>query len=69
LHYPVNTIDGVRITFPKGWGLLRASNTQPVLVMRFEATDAAARDAYLAEVEGFLETEKKVSGGAKNVSG
>ena len=40
-RYPVNTIDGVRITFPKGWGLLRASNTQPVLVMRFEATDAA----------------------------
>ena len=27
-RYPVNTIDGVRITFPKGWGLLRASNTQ-----------------------------------------
>src|SRR6185312_2907586 len=39
--YPVNTIDGVRITFPQGWGLLRASNTQPVLVMRFEATDQA----------------------------
>jgi len=35
--YPVVTIDGVRITFPNGWGLLRASNTQPVLVMRFEA--------------------------------
>ncbi len=69
LHYPVNTIDGVRITFPKGWGLLRASNTQPVLVMRFEATDAASRDAYRAEVEGFLETQKKVSGGANNVSG
>jgi phosphomannomutase / phosphoglucomutase len=30
-------IDGVRIRFPHGWGLLRASNTQPVLVMRFEA--------------------------------
>ena len=35
--YPVVTIDGVRIQFPNGWGLLRASNTQPVLVMRFEA--------------------------------
>jgi len=33
----VNCIDGVRIEFPHGWGLLRASNTQPVLVMRFEA--------------------------------
>src|SRR5439155_1250624 len=31
-RYPVNTIDGVRITFPHGWGLLRASNTQPILV-------------------------------------
>src|SRR5918993_4083023 len=60
--YPVNTIDGVRITFPHGWGLLRASNTQPVLVMRFEATDAAARDAYQGEVEEFLERQKTVSG-------
>ena len=47
-RYPVNTIDGVRITFPKGWGLLRASNTQPVLVMRFEATDAQARSCVLS---------------------
>jgi phosphomannomutase/phosphoglucomutase len=31
-------IDGARIEFPDGWGLVRASNTQPVLVMRFEAT-------------------------------
>jgi phosphomannomutase/phosphoglucomutase len=57
--YPVNTIDGVRITFPKGWGLLRASNTQPVLVMRFEATDPASRDEYRAEVEGWLDRQKK----------
>jgi phosphomannomutase / phosphoglucomutase len=60
--YPVNTIDGVRISFPTGWGLLRASNTQPVLVMRFEATDPEARDAYRAEVEGWLEAQKTVSG-------
>ena len=52
--YTVSTLDGVRITFPDGWGLLRASNTQPVLVMRFEATSAKARDAYRAEVEGWL---------------
>jgi phosphomannomutase / phosphoglucomutase len=64
-RYPVNTIDGVRITFPKGWGLLRASNTQPVLVMRFEATDQASRDAYRAEVEGWLESQKSVSGAEK----
>jgi len=35
-------VDGVRVRFPDGWGLLRASNTQPVLVMRFEASSAAA---------------------------
>jgi phosphomannomutase / phosphoglucomutase len=61
-QYPVNTIDGARITFPKGWGLLRASNTQPVLVMRFEATDPESRDAYRAEVEGWLERQKTASG-------
>ncbi len=35
----VNDIDGARVDFEKGWGLLRASNTQPVLVLRFEADD------------------------------
>jgi phosphomannomutase / phosphoglucomutase len=53
-RYPVSTLDGVRITFPHGWGLLRASNTQPVLVMRFEATSPDAVAAYRAEVEGWL---------------
>ncbi len=52
--YPVFTLDGVRITFPEGWGLLRASNTQPVLVMRFEATSQKALAVYRAEVEGWL---------------
>ncbi|XKG39456.1 phosphomannomutase/phosphoglucomutase [Marinobacter sp.] len=33
----VNTIDGVRVDYPDGWGLCRASNTTPVLVLRFEA--------------------------------
>lgn len=35
--YDVNDIDGMRITFADGWGLCRASNTTPVLVLRFEA--------------------------------
>jgi len=52
--YPVATLDGVRITFPEGWGLLRASNTQPVLVMRFEAASPQALDAYRGEVEAWL---------------
>ncbi len=36
-EYPIVDVDGVRIIFPDGWGLVRASNTQPVLVLRFEA--------------------------------
>jgi len=37
----LTTIDGVRVDYPQGWGLVRASNTTPVLVLRFEAdTDA-----------------------------
>ena len=36
-EYRVNTIDGIRISFRNGWALARASNTQPVLVLRFEA--------------------------------
>ena len=52
--YPVSTLDGVRITFAEGWGLLRASNTQPVLVLRFEATTPAALTTYRTEVEDWL---------------
>ena len=52
--YPVATLDGVRIRFADGWGLLRASNTQPVLVMRFEASSDAALQANRSEVEAWL---------------
>jgi phosphomannomutase/phosphoglucomutase len=52
--YPVSTLDGVRISFAEGWGLLRASNTQPVLVLRFEAASPGALAAYRAEVEDWL---------------
>jgi phosphomannomutase len=38
----VSTIDGVRIDWPDGFGLIRASNTTPVLVLRFEGHDEAA---------------------------
>ena len=46
--HEVITIDGARVLFGEGWGLLRASNTQPVLVLRFEAQTPEA----LAEIEG-----------------
>ena len=38
----LTTIDGVRVDYAKGWGLVRASNTTPVLVLRFEGNDEAA---------------------------
>ncbi len=37
--YRVIDVDGARVLFDNGWGLIRASNTQPVLVLRFEAKD------------------------------
>lgn len=47
-------VDGVRIIYPDGWGLIRASNTQPVIVMRFEARTRERLDAIRTEVEGWL---------------
>jgi phosphomannomutase/phosphoglucomutase len=44
-------IDGVRILFPDGWGLVRPSNTSPVLVLRFEAQG----EARLKEIQRFVE--------------
>jgi len=40
----LTTIDGLRVDFPDGWGLVRASNTTPCLVLRFEADDQAGLD-------------------------
>ncbi|MCU0493864.1 MAG: phosphomannomutase/phosphoglucomutase, partial [Chloroflexaceae bacterium] len=37
-HYPVVDVDGVRVDFGDGWGLVRASNTEPAITTRFEAT-------------------------------
>jgi phosphomannomutase/phosphoglucomutase len=52
-------VDGVRVLFPKGWGLVRASNTQPVLVMRFEATTLELLAQYQREVESVVERSKQ----------
>ncbi len=49
--FETNTIDGVRVNFGDGWGLCRASNTQPVLVLRVEAQSAERRDELLAQLE------------------
>lgn len=53
--HAVLDIDGARVDFGEGaWGLCRASNTQPVLVLRFEALTEARRDAIRAEVEAVV---------------
>jgi phosphomannomutase/phosphoglucomutase len=52
-------IDGVRIPFPDGWGLIRASNTQPVLVLRFEAATEDRLREIRGLVEGTLEEVKR----------
>ncbi|MDQ6760428.1 MAG: phosphomannomutase/phosphoglucomutase [Acidobacteriota bacterium] len=52
-------IDGVRVIFDQGWGLLRASNTQPVLVMRFEAANQQLLQDYQHEVEQALEVARQ----------
>lgn len=59
-------IDGVRVIFPEGWGLLRASNTQPVLVMRFEAANERLLKEYRDEVEQALK-EAQLQGSASHV--
>jgi phosphomannomutase/phosphoglucomutase len=56
--HTVLDVDGVRVLFANGWGLLRASNTQPVLVMRFEASSDAFLRSYQSEVEAVLEEAK-----------
>ncbi|HUS05190.1 MAG TPA: phosphomannomutase/phosphoglucomutase [Bryobacteraceae bacterium] len=52
-------VDGARVLFPRGWGLVRASNTQPVLVMRFEAETRELLAEYQKEVEQIVEGAKK----------
>jgi phosphomannomutase/phosphoglucomutase len=59
--HKVVDIDGARVLFDHGWGLLRASNTQPVLVMRFEAETAADLKAYRSEVERVVEEARLIN--------
>ncbi len=57
-HYPVIDIDGARVLFPGGWGLVRASNTQPALVLRFEAES----EHRLSEIRDIVESRlRKIS--------
>lgn len=50
----VNLIDGIRISYPDGWALARASNTQPVLVLRFEANTQEGLNRIRGEIESIV---------------
>ncbi|MBV8866746.1 MAG: phosphomannomutase/phosphoglucomutase [Acidobacteriaceae bacterium] len=52
-------VDGVRVPFEKGWGLVRASNTQPVLVMRFEASSKDLLNQYQQEIQSIVQQAKE----------
>ena len=61
--YEVNDIDGARIRFPHGWALVRASNTQPALVVRFEADSPEHLAEIRREVETALDRSRTSAGG------
>jgi len=60
-RYEVIDIDGARIVLPDGWGLVRASNTQPVLVVRAEGTTPPALDRIKAMLDGALRRYPEVA--------
>ncbi|WP_331775639.1 phosphomannomutase/phosphoglucomutase [Sulfurospirillum sp. 1612] len=53
-------VDGVRVIFDAGWGLVRASNTTPVLVTRFESTDAQKAKEYETQMNALIQTAKEI---------
>ncbi|MDQ3949397.1 MAG: phosphomannomutase, partial [Gemmatimonadota bacterium] len=56
-RYEVVDVDGARVLFGDGWGLIRASNTQPVIVARYEARTASRVAEIRDEIEGWLRTQ------------
>jgi phosphomannomutase / phosphoglucomutase len=56
-RFDVIDVDGVRVQFGDGWGLIRASNTQPVLVTRYEAQTRERLEAIRGEMEDWLRTQ------------
>jgi len=64
---PTMDVDGVRVLFDQGWGLVRASNTQPILVMRFEATSEPLLKEYRAEVEAAVAEAQIANIGLANI--
>ncbi|HSQ59668.1 MAG TPA: phosphomannomutase/phosphoglucomutase [Acidobacteriota bacterium] len=60
-RYDVVDVDGVRVQFGDGWGLIRASNTQPVLVLRFEAKSRERLESIAREVSEVLARHPEVT--------
>jgi phosphomannomutase/phosphoglucomutase len=56
-------VDGVRATWPDGWGLIRSSNTTPILVVRYEAKTKERLDEIRALIDGTIAEAKKEIGG------
>ncbi len=53
-EYQVNLLDGIRVSYKDGWALARASNTQPVLVLRYESTTQAGLDRIRSQFEAIV---------------
>ncbi len=64
----ITTIDGIRIDFEDGWGLIRASNTEPVLSLRFEATSQVRLDEIRNVFQDALNASTKASGPSDGIS-
>ncbi len=60
--YRVIDIDGARVEWPDGWGLVRCSNTQPILVLRFEAKSAARLEALQALFDKIIRQQQAALG-------
>ncbi len=56
-NYKCSTIDGVRILYPEGWGLIRASNTQPVITVRCEGKNKIALENIMQDVKSRILAE------------
>ncbi len=61
-EFKIIDVDGVRVVFPDGWGLVRASNTQPLLVVRFEAQTQSRLGEIQRLIEGAVAAAKKQLG-------
>ncbi|CAG0958258.1 partial Phosphomannomutase/phosphoglucomutase, partial [Gammaproteobacteria bacterium] len=62
-RYEVITLDGARAVFENGWGLVRASNTQPAITLRFEAHNSQQLVEYMMRFKRLLDQHPEVDQG------